>query len=73
MRLLERVAWDYAPDVGHYVRRTNFDYLAARTVIIVLTSALHGPAATRARLTVLAARAAAVAPAARELGAPRKD
>jgi hypothetical protein len=59
MRLLERVAWDYAPDVGHYVRRTNVDYLAASTSTIVLTSALHGPAATRERLAALAAKATA--------------
>jgi hypothetical protein len=57
MRLLERVAWDYAPDVGHYVRRTNVDYLAARTTTLVLTSELHGPAATRARLAALATQA----------------
>ncbi|MFI4951040.1 MAG: hypothetical protein ACHP7A_08395 [Caulobacterales bacterium] len=57
MRLLERVAWDYAPDLGHYVRRTNVDYLAARTSSIVLTSALHGAAATRPRLVALANQA----------------
>jgi hypothetical protein len=59
MRLLERVAWDYAPDLGHYVRRTNVDYLAARTTTIVLTSALHGRMATRERLTALATQATA--------------
>jgi len=59
MRLLESVAWDYAPDVGHYVRRTNVDFLAARTASIVLTSALHGRAATRERLVALAAQATA--------------
>ena len=57
MRLLERVAWDYSPDVGHYVRRTNVDYLAARTATIVLTSELHGVAATRPRLVALASKA----------------
>jgi hypothetical protein len=57
MRLLGRVAWDYAPDLGHYVRRTNVDYLAARTSSIVLTSALHGAAATRPRLVALANQA----------------
>lgn len=64
MRLLERVAWDYAPDVGHYVRRINIDYLAARSGSIVLTSALHGSAATRERLSVLASQASAKAAAA---------
>jgi hypothetical protein len=64
MRLLERVTWDYAPDLGHYVRRTNVDYLAARTSTIVLTSALHGQAASRERLVVLATEAAAKAAAA---------
>jgi hypothetical protein len=61
MRLLERVAWDYAPDLGHYVRRVNVDYLAARTSSIVLTSALHGAAATHERLAALAAQATAQA------------
>lgn len=63
MRLLELVAWDYAPDLGHYVRRINVDYLAARTYTIVLTSALHGRAATRERLAVLAEQATRKAPA----------
>jgi hypothetical protein len=65
MRLLERVAWDYAPDLGHYVRRTNVDYLAARTTTIVLTSALHGRVATRERLVALAAQASSKATSAR--------
>ena len=57
MRLQERVTTDYAPDVGHYIRRTSIDYLAARTTTIALTSQLHGPAATRARLMALSAEA----------------
>jgi hypothetical protein len=57
MRLQERVTSDYAPDVGHYIRRTSIDYLAARTTTIALTGELHGPAATRARLMALSAEA----------------
>jgi hypothetical protein len=57
MRLQERVTSDYAPDVGHYIRRTTIDYLAARTTTIALTGELHGPSATRARLTALSAEA----------------
>jgi len=57
MRLQERVSSDYAPDVGHYVRRTITDYLAARATTIALTGALHGPAATRPRLAGLSAEA----------------
>ena len=62
MRLLERLTWDYAPEVGHYVRRTIVDYLAARTSVIALTSELHGPAATRPRLAALSDRARASEP-----------
>jgi len=57
MRLQERVTSDYAPDVGHYIRRTSIDYLAARTSVISLTSELHGRAATRPRLVALSAEA----------------
>lgn len=62
MRLLERLTWDYAPEVGHYVRRTIVDYLAARTSVIALTSELHGPAATRPRLAALSDQARASGP-----------
>ena len=44
MRLLERLTWDYAPEVGHYVRRTIVDYLAARTSVThssMLTGAIR--------------------------------
>jgi hypothetical protein len=57
MRLQERVTSDYAPDVGHYIRRTTIDYLAARTTTIALTGELHGAAATHARLVALSAEA----------------
>jgi hypothetical protein len=59
MRLLERITWEYSDELGHYVRRTTIDYVSARTTVIQLSSALHGPAATRARLAALAAQATA--------------
>ena len=62
MRLLERLTWDYAPEVGHYVRRTIVDYVSAQTSVIALTSELHGQAATRPRLEALADRARASGP-----------
>lgn len=60
MRLIERIEWDYAPDLGHYVRRTSVDYLRGTRSTILLTAALAGPAASKRRLAALsrAARAA---------------
>lgn len=54
MRLLERLSWDYAPDLGHYVRRTWTDYYSGNSDRFELIAALHGPAATPARLQALA-------------------
>jgi hypothetical protein len=53
MRLVEQDTWDYAPDLGHYVRRTVIDYRNATRSNIELVAALHGPAATRQRLRAL--------------------
>ncbi|MFU7529453.1 hypothetical protein [Qipengyuania sp. ASV99] len=57
MRLIERRGWDYAPELGHYVRRTSINYLRGTNTSIELVAALTGPAATTARLTALARRA----------------
>ena len=54
MRLIERTTWDYAPDLGHYVRRTTVTYANAQTQTLELVAALHGRAATNARLMALA-------------------
>lgn len=62
MRLQERVQTEYAPDVGHYIRRSFTDYFAARTFTMSLTSELHGAAASRARLSALAAQATRAKP-----------
>ncbi len=53
MRLLEQREWDYAPELGHYVRRVTVNYLRGTTRAVELAAALSGPAATKARLTAL--------------------
>lgn len=54
MRLLEQREWDYAPELGHYVRRVTVNYLRGTAQTVELVAALSGPAATKARLTALA-------------------
>jgi hypothetical protein len=54
MRLLEQREWDYAPELGHYVRRVTVNYLRGTTRKVELVAALSGPAAGKARLTALA-------------------
>jgi len=53
MRLLEQREWDYAPELGHYVRRVAVNYLRGTTRSVELVAALSGSAATKARLTAL--------------------
>lgn len=65
MRLLEQREWDYAPELGHYVRRVTVNYLRGTTRTVELVAALSGPAASKARLTALAR-------AARQSGASSK-
>ena len=45
---LQVVSWDYAPSLGHYVRRTWFD--AGRQRETALAAALPAPLATPARI-----------------------
>lgn len=59
MRLIERREWDYAPDVGHYIRRVDRNYLRGTTRSVELIAALSGPAASEARLRALAQKARA--------------
>lgn len=54
MRLVEQREWDYAPELGHYVRRVTVNYLRGTTRTVELVAALSGPAASKARLTALA-------------------
>ncbi|MCL9999249.1 MAG: hypothetical protein NBV68_07695 [Erythrobacter sp.] len=54
MRLLEQREWDYAPDLGHYVRRVTVNYLRGTTRKVELVAALSGPSASKARLAALA-------------------
>lgn len=53
MRLLERREWDYAPELGHYIRRVTINYLRGTTRTADLVAALSGPAANKARLAAL--------------------
>lgn len=53
MRLLERREWDYAPELGHYIRRVSINYLRGTNRSVELVAALSGPAASKARLTAL--------------------
>lgn len=54
MRLIEQREWDYAPELGHYVRRVTVNYLRGTTRTVELVAALSGPSASKARLTALA-------------------
>ncbi len=53
MRLIEQREWDYAPELGHYVRRVTVNYLTGTTRRVELVAALAGPAASKARLAAL--------------------
>lgn len=53
MRLLERIEWEYSPELGHYIRRTDIDYLGGTKRDIRLYAALRGPAGERRRLAAL--------------------
>lgn len=53
MKLVERLSWDYAPDLGHYVRRTTVNFLRATEDHVELSAAVHGTSATRGRLEAL--------------------
>lgn len=54
MRLLERIEWDYSPEIGHWVRRSSIDYLRGTKRTVDLVATLSGPAASRPRLAALA-------------------
>lgn len=53
---LQTITWDYAPSLGHYVRRTWFEDRRQREVM--LSAALPGKAATPARIEAVLARLA---------------
>ncbi|QIQ85466.1 hypothetical protein [Erythrobacter sp.] len=59
MRLIERREWDYAPALGHYIRRVRHHYLRGTFSSIELVAALSGPAATEARIKALSRKARA--------------
>lgn len=53
MRLIERIEWEFAPELGHYVKRSDTDYLRGTKRNISLYAALRGPAAEKRRLAAL--------------------
>lgn len=53
MRLIERIEWNYSPDIRHYVRRSSVDYYRGTRSTILLTAAISGPAANVRRLAAL--------------------
>ncbi len=53
MRLIERLEWDYAPDLNHYVKRSSIDNFRATRTNIELVAAISGPAANRRRLAAI--------------------
>jgi hypothetical protein len=54
MRLLEQREWDYAPELGHYVRQVTVNYLRGTSRKAELVAALSGPSASKPRLAALA-------------------
>jgi hypothetical protein len=68
MRLLERREWDYAPELGHYIRRVTINYLRGTTRTVELVAALSGPAANQGRLAALARNAREARKASRQAG-----
>lgn len=68
MRLLERREWDYAPELGHYIRRVTINYLRGTTRTVELVAALSGPAANKDRLAALARNAREARQAKRKAG-----
>lgn len=71
MRLLERHEWDYAPELGHHIRRTWLNYTRANRRKVELVAALSGPAASEDRLRALARAATADRRSNRRIAAPR--
>ena len=59
MRLIERLEWNYAPALNHYVQRSAVDYHRGTRTTIKLIAALSGPAANRRRLAAIANQARA--------------
>ncbi len=57
MRVLERITWDYAPEVGHYIRREARNMRTGERDVYSLYSALPPRAANPVRVEVLAQQA----------------
>lgn len=54
MRLAERIITDWAPDVGHYVRRRSTLYASGETTETQLVATLRGDGATMMRIDAIA-------------------
>ncbi len=57
MRLAERIITDWAPDVGHHVRRRSTLYASGATTETKLVAALRGDSATMMRIEAIADKA----------------
>ncbi len=57
MRVLERIIWHYAPEVGHYVRREVRDMRTGETETIHLYAQLHPREANPLRIETVAQQA----------------
>lgn len=57
MRIVERLTWHYAPDVGHYIRREARDMIDGVSETYTLYAALPPRAANPARIEALAREA----------------
>jgi len=66
MRPLQRLTWDYAPDVGHFVRRSWTSFLDGRSQTIELVAAFQGGSASPERLRAIVRALAAPADNANE-------
>jgi hypothetical protein len=53
MKLLQKVDWYYAPDVGHYIRRDTFSYISGKRTSYGLVAALPGKRANAKRIRAI--------------------
>ena len=57
MRLVERVQWEWAPEIGHYVSRRTTHFFDGRSTEIALFAALPAGSASLPRLRALSGEA----------------
>lgn len=66
MRPLQRLTWDYAPDIGHFIRRGWTSFLDGKSQTIELVAAFQGGSASPERLRAIVRSLAATADNANE-------